>query len=87
MSWRSLSFCAVVIVVLYGAGSVVFSSGSPDREPGRSRSVHSGNVQQRFDLPTPYPLSSEEIARCARPTDVPAGTRYLCQIDRAVEVP
>ena len=78
MSWRSLCFCAALIVLLYGAASVVFASGSPDLEHGRARIVRSGNLQEQFDQPTARPMSSEEMARCPPPTNARVGTTYAC---------
>jgi hypothetical protein len=85
MSWRSLLFYAAVIVVIYGAATVVFASGSPDR-PGRSRQVHSSSNQEQVDTQTPYPISSADLARCSDPTNARSGWSF-CQTDRQVEGP
>jgi hypothetical protein len=78
-------------VVLYGAGNVVFSSGSSDRTPAGSESerqrtdqVQTGQVQTDTPMGTWRPLSSAEMEQCRLPADQPGGmTAYGCVIARA----
>ena len=81
MSWRSLVFVAVVIAVLFGVAESVFSTGTPDRAPTESGSNPRRTDQELIDRETftPYPMTSEELARCPVPTDLPEeATGYVC---------
>ncbi len=72
MSWRSLLFYAAVIVVLYGAGTVVFSSGSLDRTPTGSQSERQCTGQERLEMPRP--MTSAEREACGIEPDAPRGS-------------
>ena len=78
MSWRFLLFCAAVIVILFGAGNAVFSSGSPDHSPAGSQSNPRRTDEEVIATPTPSPMSSEQLAACGIPKDAPDGTIVLC---------
>jgi hypothetical protein len=79
MSWRFLLICAFVVVVLYGAGSIVASSGSPERSPAhRATTPTSGTQVIQEELGsvdgseakwTPRPATSADLEGCSTPVD------------------
>jgi hypothetical protein len=89
MSWRFLLLWAVVIVVLYGAADVVYSSGSPQHAPSGRVSTSGDADQEVIDTPTleTRTLSSEEAAACGIPTDAAAGSRFVCGTEFTADPP